>query len=414
MKYINRHIRNKFQTYLDTFPVTILTGARQSGKSTFLTHNCDGRKWQYISLDQRNVLERIERDPDFFIEHIGDYVIIDEAQKVPAVFNAVKWLVDRKKNVKIVLSGSANFLLLKQVGETLAGRAGILELYPFTARERLEVPNLLLHVIDNAGSLREFLDGIKQINMIPFDDVIEHIMWGGYPKVYEFADVKKRQLWLENYRTTYIERDLRDLPQVANITDFQRLHTLVAHQSASLLNYSTLAGELGITVPTVKRYVQILIASYQCSLLEPYYINIRKRLIKSPKIFLADTGMAHYLMGYGGKENLLNSGAFGKGVESHIVSEFIKARSYSMSRSALYFWRTVNKSEIDLIIETNKTIVPIEIKSSKRIPQISLRGIKEFMCVKTKKKIPFAIVFYAGDEVYIVDDKIVAVPLGYV
>ncbi len=412
MEYIPRHLETKIKQYVKQFPVVVLTGARQTGKSTILKHLYSDQKWDYVNLDKRGILERINSDPDLFVKDLRSNVIIDEAQKAPDIFHSIKWRVDEGFKYKIILSGSANFHLLHKVTETLAGRCGVLELFPLTINEVHKKRNVLEACLfsKDIGKLEE---NIRKIKPIRDDAIFQHILWGGYPKLYSYKNKEQKTNWLENYRTTYVERDLRDLAQVGDIGDFQRFYQMLAFQIGNVLNLSNTANDVGITVPTCRKYLQLLQASYQYFLLKPYSLNISKRLIKSPKIYMWDTGLCNYFLDNDSVKSLRAGGRFGNILENWVISEISKQNSLLTKKTDMYFWRTSNGGEVDLIIERGKDIIPIEIKSNIKISKLAVKGLTSFMQVKVKKRIPFGIIFYRGDRIARFKENILMVPINY-
>ena len=412
MKYITRHLEQKIKEYINQFPVVVLTGARQAGKSTLLKHIFQAKGWEYVNFDQRGVLERVKSDPDLFVKDISSNIIIDEAQKAPELFHSIKWRIDEGLKYKIILSGSANFQLLHRVTETLAGRVGVLELFPLSLNEKYKHINIL-GLLFSSEDIEKISDKIKNCKSMKDEYIFQHILWGGYPRLLEYKNSEQKLNWFENYRTTYIERDLRDLTQVADISDFQRFYQMLAFQIGNILNLSNIANDIGITVPTCKKYLQILEASYQYFLLKPYHINIHKRLIKSPKVYSLDTGLCNFFLGNNSIKQLKESGKFGSIFENCIISELMKQNSLLPRRNNMYFWRTSNGAEIDLIIEKGQDLIPIEIKSNVKISDVSIRGLVDFMKLKITKRVLFGVVFYRGDKIFRLSDKILAIPVSY-
>ena len=382
----------------------VLTGARQTGKSTLLKHLFSAKKWEYVNLDQRGILERLNRDPDLFVKDINSNIIIDEAQKAPALFHSLKWRVDEGLKYKIILSGSANLALMHRVSETLAGRAGIVELFTLSLAEKYrQTP--ILGVILRSKTIGEAQKNIRVLSGIKDNDFFQHVLWGGYPALMGYHDTASKRNWFENYRTLYLERDLRDIGNIAELSDFQRFYQALAFQAGNILNMSNLAGDLGISVPTCKKYMTILEASYQYFLLPPYHANVRKRLVKSPKVYIYDSGLGNYFLDYTNVKELKNSGKFGNILENCVISELVKQNSLLSQKANIYFWRTSNGAEIDLIIEGVSAIIPVEIKSSVNIAGLSTRSICDFMEHKTFKKVPFGVVFYRGDDVFRISER---------
>lgn len=412
MSYIPRHLEEKLKFYLEQFPVVVLTGPRQSGKSTLLRHLYQGPGWEYINLDQRGVWERLKDDPDLFVKDISSHIIIDEAQKVPELFHSIKWAVDEGSPHKVILSGSANFQLLHQITETLAGRVGILELFPLSINERFARRNIL-EILDSISNSEELLHRLKKRPSLNDKGLFQHLLWGGYPRIALYRKDLWRLNWFENYRTTYIERDLRDLSQIADIGRFQRFYAMLAFQIGQMLNLSHLANEIGISIPTCLKYLQILESSYQYFLLTPFHVNIRKRLVKLPKVYIWDTGLGNFFLGNHSLKMLKGAVHFGQIFENAVIVELLKQSHLLPVKYHAYFWRTSNGAEIDLLLEKGNRIIPVEIKAGIQVAEHSIRGLQSFMDLKLKKKIPFGIVFYRGDRILRITEKILAVPVGY-
>jgi uncharacterized protein len=408
MDYRHRFLEQTISEYLKIFPVLTITGARQTGKSTLLKH-AFSRDWDYFSFDEAGLAQAMGDDPDLFIKNRRRNFIIDEAQKLPKIFPAVKHAVDTNPSRKIILSGSANFLLLEQVTESLAGRAGVLNLYPFSYSEILEKnAPVLINSMGTLDSMRALLDAIPVVREADYGSLI---MQGGYPRVLDLPDDSSRAIWFENYRTTYLERDLRGLGQVANLSDFQKYYEMLAYQAGSLLNLSEIGRDIGITTNTSKKFLSILLSSFQYFLLEPYFININKRLVKRPKVYNGDTGLGCFLMKYRGRDELEKSGRFGKYFENWVIAEILKQISFGDRRMKPYFWRTSNGAEVDLVLEYGDRLLPFEIKSSSVIRKESLRGLSQFMHeLSSRKDVPFGIVLYGGTEIFQIAEKIVAIP----
>jgi len=403
--YVPRFLEKKLRQYVQQFPVTLLTGARQAGKSTLLKHLFPGESWEYLTLDQRGILHQIQSDPDLFVKNISSNIIIDEAQKCPELFHAIKWRVDEGLKHKIILSGSANFQLMSRVTETLAGRAGVLELFPFSVNE----------VNRGRNGLENILDGkFKALDKKSDEQMLESMLWGGFPKIFEYRKPEEKKNWFENYRTTYIERDLRDLTQVADLNDFQRFFEKAAFQIGGILNLSNIANDIGITVPTCKKYLHILETSYQFFLLKPYHANISKRLVKSPKLYAWDTGLANYFLGIDSEKYLKSSSFYGSVFENFMITELLKQNSFLSRKAHLYFWRTSSGDEVDVIVDYKNQLIPVEIKSGVQISDGSIAGLLKFMDLKLPQKIPYGIVFYRGDRIMQIRPRIWAVPVTFI
>jgi uncharacterized protein len=349
MKYINRKLEFILRKYLKIFPVIGLTGPRQSGKSTMLKKILSG-KYRYVTFD--NIMNRdfFHRDPEGFMETYSGNVIFDEIQYVPEIFNYIKIIVDnnRSKKGQYILTGSSQFSYLKKVSESLAGRIGLLTLLPF---QYSEIP-----------------DKYKDISLFN----------GSYP---ELSDLKYRNLdyWYSSYISTYLERDVRALSNIGDLRDFSSFIKLLASRVAQLLNLTEISRELGVAVNTVKKWVSILEASYIIFLLPPYYHNIGKRIIKSPKIYFYDTGIVSYLTGINDLASFERSPLKGNIFENYIISELIKTELHLKTNTGYYFIRTSNGEEIDFVVIKNGIPHYYEIKSSYTFKLSMLKGIESLI-----------------------------------
>ncbi len=411
--YIPRLQEQKILSHLKQFSVVCLTGPRQVGKSTLLKH-LQKPSWQYLNLDERGLLERALRDPDLFIENLTTPIIIDEAQKAPPIFHSIKAEVDKNPKKCFILSGSANFQLMETITETLAGRASIVELLPFSMAELsgIEKPRFISNLLQatSIGQLKTLANEIK-IRRVPHP--YRYILSGGMPKVHELKTQAARTTWFENYRTTYIERDLRNLAQVGHLEDFQRFYQSIAFQTGNLLNLSNFSQEIGISVPTCKRYLDILRTSYQAFTQLPYYTNIKKRFVKTPKCYLLDTGIACFFLRCESEEMLKNSGHLGALFETWIVNELKKITATLPVCPTLSFWQLHAGYEVDIVLEMGETLVPMEVKHAIRLQDRDIKGLQLFINEIKNRNIPFGILWYRGATIQQLGEKIIALPIEY-
>jgi predicted AAA+ superfamily ATPase len=414
MNYKKRKLEETIVELFDIFPIVTITGPRQSGKTTLIKHYINN-KWKYYSLDDRELLLRIKSDPTLFVRTFDANIAIDEAQKCPELFHAVKDIVDKEFPYKILLSGSANFLLLKSITETLSGRVGILELLPFSLAEKFDLkPNHFIDIVFGSENIDRLFANLSGLNKkkIKDKDILYFILHGGYPKIYNLNSERARLRWFQDYISTYLERDLRDLAQVGDLDTFQRVYKIIAYQNAGIFNMSSIASDVGITVQTVKKYISILETSYQVGLLPSYHFSQRKQIIKTPKIFYLDTGMVNYFVRNHSIEKMLNTGLWGAILEAHVYAELLKEAKDIVPKPSIYYWRTNNGAEVDFIIEKDNLLVPIEVKSSIQIRRSSIRGLKSFTESQAEGTVPFSIVLYRGEEVVYLNNSTIAVPLG--
>lgn len=332
--YIPRTAELTLLKYLSAFPVVGLTGPRQSGKSTLLKELLKD-EYKYVTFDSPTTVAEFRDDPERFMRINGDKVIFDEAQKAPEIFTYVKIAVDndREKYGKFILSGSSQFTLMKKITESLAGRIGLLTLLPLQFSE-----------------IQEHLHE-------------ESIFKGGYPELVK-RDYNFRNEWYQAYINTYLEKDLRSISDIGNIRDFFRLIKLLAARCSQMINFSELASELGVVVNTVKHWLSVLEASYIIFFLPPFFDNLGKRIVKSPKLYFYDTGLVSFLTGIDTEGQFENSLLTGPLFENYIVSEVKKIIEHKKLFFNLYYYRTAAGVEIDLIVDKNQSQEWIEIKTS--------------------------------------------------
>jgi predicted AAA+ superfamily ATPase len=343
---IQREIKDKLLQLSGKFPVVSLTGPRQSGKTTLLQESFP--EYLYTSLEDPDIRIQAESDPRRFLAS-APRMIIDEIQRIPELFSYIQTITDQTGRVgQYLISGSQSFLLNEKISQSLAGRVAILHLMPFSYSE------LTAH-------------GLKAKS-------IESIIYQGlYPRLYD--KLIDPQDFYPNYIQTYIERDVRLLQNVQNLNLFVRFMKLCAGRVGQLLNLSSLANDTGVSVNTAKSWISILEASFIVFLLQPHYRNFNKRLVKMPKLYFYDTGLASSLLGISSSQQIDVHFQFGSLFENYIISELLKRRFNQGKRNNLYFWRDHKGTEIDLIIEQTDSLVPVEIKSSRTYSQSFFSGL---------------------------------------
>ena len=331
---VDRVLKKKLQQLFKQYPVISLTGPRQSGKTTLVKNAF--QDLPYISLENPDDRQFALNDPRGFLNNYPEGAIFDEVQRIPDLFSYLQGIVDEKKSIKYVLSGSQNFLLSAQISQSLAGRVGILKLMPFSMTE-----------LRNADLLLKSFDQVAYC--------------GFYPRIFD-QSISPEDFY-PNYLQTYVERDVRQLTQVGNLNTFSTFLKLCAGRIGQLLNMSELANDAGVTVNTVKSWISILEASYIVFRLYPHHKNFRKRLVKMPKLYFHDTGLLSYLLGLKEASQVQLHFARGAIFENLIITELMKQSYHSGNEPSLYFWRDHKGKEIDLILEDGTSLIPVEIKS---------------------------------------------------
>jgi predicted AAA+ superfamily ATPase len=336
----------------------ILTGPRQVGKTTLLKHMADERR-KYVALDNPSDREMAKRDPELFLQRYSPPVIIDEVQYAPELFDYIKIHADTHKGCgDFWLTGSQTFHLMKNVTESMAGRVGVIRMLGLS---NSEIDGTGFGVFEvNPQTLIKRLEAAKRLSL---PEVYERIFKGSFPRLYENPDVSRKYFY-ESYLETYISRDVKDLTQVADEMAFLRFVGAAAARTATNVNYDTLANEVGISAPTAKQWLSVLVSGGLVALIPPFASNALKRVIKAPRMYFTDTGLCAYLTRMNSPEFMEAGAMDGAFFETWVVSEIYKSYINNGERPPLYFYRDQNKKEIDLIIHQNNKLYPIEIKKS--------------------------------------------------
>ena len=407
MKYYRRSIEQVINEYKEQFPILLLTGPRQVGKST-LFKELFREEYKYFSLDDPILKEQIVNDPRLFLKNNPEKLIIDEVQYAPSIFPYLKMKVDEnREDGMYLMTGSQAFVLMKNVSETLAGRVGILELQGISLREQFNI-EFNKPFIPNEEYISE-----REKNITEYTNLWQRIHRGYMPELI-FNDRKKWEFFYSSYVQTYIERDVRDLINISDESKFLKFMISLASRSGELLNYGAVANEIGVSNETVKRWVSVLRTSRIIYLLEPYYNNHLKRVIKTPKIYFMDVGLLAYLTKWPTPETLANGAKAGNIFETFIISEIVKSYlNAGIINPPLYFYRDKDKKEIDLIIEEAEKIYPIEIKMS---ASPNKEMAKNFSVLKRKidKEIGTGIIICQYDNKVYLSEDILVLPVEYI
>lgn len=403
LSFSRRELASLVEEALDELPVVVLTGLRQAGKTTFLRSEPALAGRRYFDLDDFATLEAARRDPEALLEG-DDPVTVDEAQRCPDLLVAVKRAVDRRRSPgRILLSGSANLALLGGVSESLAGRALYLTLEPFTRRERtgsLEERPFLVRFLERPELPRHW-------EAEPLRD--EEILDGGMPPV-ALTETRRRDLWFLGYEQTYLERDVRDLSQVADLVTFRSVLRLAALRTAQILNQSELARDARLPAATAARYLGLLETSFVLRKLAPHLRNRASRLIKSPKVFIADSGLAAHLTGVEDLRATAGEPLRGALYEAYVLQNLAGILGAYLPRAELGFWSVQGRHEVDFTITSGRQTFAVEVKAASRFGDRDLAGLRAF-AAKTPS-FRAGLLAYNGEEALPLGDGLFAVPLG--
>lgn len=351
------------------YPILAITGPRQAGKTTLAQSTFPAKA--YVSLEDPDTRAFAEEDPRGFLSRLTDGAILDEAQRCPALFSYLQTRVDADRCMgQFVLTGSQQFGLLSNITQTLAGRVGLVQLLPL--------------------SIQELQDGHLALNSL------DELLWRGlYPPLHDRSLAPER--WFANYVMTYVERDVRQIIEVQNLSLFQRFLKMCAARCGQLLNMSSLANDCGVSHKTVGAWLSVLQAGYVVFLLQPHHQNFGKRLVKTPKLYFHDTGLAAFLLGIRDPEHLSIHSARGALFENLVICELLKRRYNQGLTANLFFWRNNTGEEVDVVLEQGEMLMPIEIKSSQTFNPGFLTALNKWTHYAGASALPAHLV-YGGDE----------------
>ncbi|MBI4936655.1 MAG: ATP-binding protein [Nitrosomonadales bacterium] len=403
-----RHILPLLNEALADTPVVLLNGARQTGKSTLVQSLSAENNRRYLTLDDHVTLAAAKSDPDGFIAGINGPVTLDEVQRVPELFLAIKASVDRDRSPgRFLLTGSANVLLLPGIADSLAGRMEILSLWPLSNAEIAGAPTI---------NLADWLfDGpINALGISPCDRVqlIEKLLCGGYPEVVSRNTPRRRAAWFNSYLQAIMQRDVRDLANVEQLTEIPNLIQLLSTRSASLLNFAEISRSSGLSQTTLKRYFSLLETLFLVYRLPAWERNLGKRLVKAPKVFLLDSGLLAHLVELSLERLTIEAGLPGSLVETFVLGELLKHLAFSERQLTLWHYRTQSNIEVDFILENRLgKLTGIEVKASHSVGSKDFNGMRHLK--ETEPQLfQRGIVLYSGREIVPFGADLFAVPLS--
>ncbi|MBI3508441.1 MAG: ATP-binding protein [Chlamydiia bacterium] len=403
---LKRNIVPELQAYLKLMPVVLLTGARQTGKTTLIQSITEHSSIPLYTFDDEFTLSNAKRDPSGWLQSLPKPVVIDEVQRVPEIFLPIKQDVDQnRKPGRYLLTGSANPLLLPRLSDSLAGRMGIVNLYPFSQGELHQLRETFLSSLFGEG-----WHPAQEIEALPVAALHQIVLKGGFPTVQPLQDLVDVNRWVRSYLQTIMERDVRDIANVAGLRDFPRLFHLLATRSAQLLNHADIARSLDMVQTTLHRYMRLLETLYFVFLLPAWYTNLGKRFTKSPKIHVCDTAILSQLIGIDAPRLQEDPRLFGHFLESFVFSEILKQKSWSSFPFEMYHFRN-GDFEVDLVLEKpDKTMVGIEIKSSRQLDTDDWKGLKHLQELNPKH-FKRGVILHLGNRIEQLSDHLWALPI---
>jgi hypothetical protein len=408
-----RILAPEVEAALQRFPVVVLSGARQTGKTTLVQSGAFAEGRSFRSLDDFDVLERAQAQPDSLTQD-AERMTIDEVQRAPDLLRAIKREVDRSRRPgRFLLTGSANLSRMQRVSESLAGRAVYLTLWPMTEAEKRGRPSSgpwssWLEAPDASGARAAAPKAEASGEWLP------RALEGGYPVPALSDDAAMRSQWFDGYVRTYLERDLQDIASIAALADFRRLMRLAALRLGQMLNQSELARDAALPQSTTHRYLNLLETSYQIVRVPAFATSRTKRLVKTPKLYWSDTGLAAHLAGVTAPESAATPGDDMPGalLENLVLTQILAWRETVTPRPEVHYWRTHSGLEVDFVIEHGRRLLPIEVKAGQRARLADAKGLAAFL-EDHPKAAPFGVMLYCGREVAMLAKRIVAVPVGW-
>jgi predicted AAA+ superfamily ATPase len=396
---------------LRQFPVVVVTGARQTGKSTLVQNLPSAAARSYSTLDDLDTLARAEKFPEALLEQ-AELVTLDEVQRAPDILLAIKRAVDKnRRKGRFLLTGSANLLLLRRISESLAGRAIYLTLLPMSEREKRGVPDpRLWPKFIKARTMKDLASCLR--GEAPHaQNWAESAFIGGYPPVALAASTQERVRWFEGYVQSYLERDLRDVASVSSLVDFRRLMGLASLRLGQIVNQTELGRDAALSQTTVHRYLNLLEASYQIVRVPAFARSRSTRLIKSPKIYWNDTGLVAFLSGVASSEDLQSHRNAGALLENLVLTQLLVWREIELPRPQIYYCRTASGMEVDFVVESRHGLLPVEVKTSTRARIEDTRSLEWFLD-EYPKEANIGLLLYGGKKVVPLTQRVLAVPVG--
>ncbi|MGI9251614.1 MAG: ATP-binding protein [Pseudohongiellaceae bacterium] len=403
-----RFIAPRLQDALADTPVVLIHGSRQCGKTTLALQIAKKHNYHYISFDADNQLRAAKADPTAFMRDLPEFCILDEIQRVPELFTSIKESIDKNRRPgRLILTGSTNVLLLPNLADSLAGRMEIIRLRPLAQCEVAgKQPEILTHLF-NAN-----LAPLKKYPLQPLGSSLsEYICKGGYPEALSRPTDTRRAIWHSDYITTIIQRDLQDISRISHLDIMPKLLEVTAGQTARLFNTADLSAPFAVSRPTIRDYLALLEQIFLIERLQPWHSNRLSRMIKTPKLHLADTGLAATLLDVDSAALWEDRNLLGQLLETWVYQELRKHADWNENAIRFYHFRDRDKAEVDIILQQGRRLAGVEIKASATVSTKDFHGLKKVQNAAGKQFAAGAL-FYDGDSILPFGDRLYAVPLS--
>lgn len=408
---MDRHYHQIITELLGYFPCVAITGVRQCGKTTLLQQLPP--LWKIYDLEKSSDFDIIARDPDLFFRLNPDFIALDEAQLLPELCSALRVAIDanRSRSGRFIITGSSSPELLRSISETLAGRVAIIEMAPLSLSEAYEMkqPRLYSLIAQRNTLAKEFLT-------LPSSDLSvsqQHDYWmrGGYPELWVKKSPRFTKLWMQNYLKTYFERDIVRLFPGLNRERYRQFINMLGQLSGNIINYSQVARTLGVSQPTVREYFNIAHGTYVWRHIPAYEKNAQKRIVKHPKGYLRDSGLLNHFLHLQNLDDLLAHPAMGHSWESMVIENLLRGLTIQGISFDYFHYRTSAGAEVDLVLEGEFGLIPVEIKYGQKVSLRSLRGIRGFL---NDFNCSYGIVVSNTERLALIDENLISIPFGYV
>ncbi|MBT4760396.1 MAG: ATP-binding protein [Bdellovibrionaceae bacterium] len=410
---MKRNLQTKLDALLDIFPAVLILGVRQSGKTTLSQQARP--KWKYFDLENTKDHDFISRDMDFFFKEYSGQIIIDEAQEYPAIFKQLRGVIDsdREHKNRFILTGSSSPELIQHASDSLAGRIGIIELGTLKMNEVNSVPLSSFYEIFNSEVTNKTITSLKNMTSVDQSkDPIHSFLYGGYPEPVMAKNETYHSQWMENYFQLYINRDIKKLYPKLDTVKFRRFISTLSELSGTIINKAQLGRSLDVSEVTARDYLEIAHKTFIWRLIPSYENTASKSIVKMPKGILRDSGLTHFLSNIDSREKLLRSPHVGQNFEAFVIEEIIKGIQCTTATNWNYFYyRTKHGVEVDLILEGNFGVVPVEIKFGSNTSSKDLTSLQKFI---KDNDLPLGIVINNSSEIAEISPQIIQVPVGMI